>query len=253
VGQCLGAESSDSVPRHYFFLRKAAAGVRAGLLLAVLALNLALSLPARSEDAEKRAGFFISAGGRGLAYRGDLNGNLALWHFDLAFYIPKLGDKISTSFGFGILHASWMWELDYLRSDLTASVQGRGTPAHFQAIQITGRQFLLKDSTFQPYVSLGISVPWLRVDGGAELNGQKLQAAYIGLEAVLGAGLEVRISPAVFVHGGAAWRLGGFFYASGEGKGRDLMALSSGQGGPRWGRWLRTSSLGLDFGLGFVF
>ena len=111
----------------------------------------------------------------------------------------------------------------------------------------------MRESPVKPCVSLGISVPWLRIDNGAELNSQKLKASYVGLEAIIGTGLAVRIGPAVFLHGGASWRLGGFFYTSGEGAGRDITTLTVGQGGPRWGRWLRSSSLGLSFGLGFVF
>ncbi len=223
-----------------------------GLVPAVLVLALAVSLPAQ-EAKPAGEGFFVSASGHDLAYKGDLDGKLALWHFDLAFYIPKLERKTSVGLGFGYIHASWMWELSYLRSDLTASVEDRNTPALFQAIQITGRTFLLREFPVKPFISLGISIPWLRIDNGAELNAQKLKASYIGLEAVLGAGLAVRIGPSVVLNGGASWRLGGFFYTSGEGAGRDITNLSVGQGGPRWGRWLRSSSLGLTFGLGFVF
>lgn len=227
--------------------------IRSGL--AALALIAALAVSLLAQDAKPAGeGFFIAASGYDLAYKGDLDGKLTLWHFDLAFRIPKLGEKTSIAFGFGYIHASWLWEISYLRSNLTASVEERDTPALFQAIQITGRSFFLKEFPVMPYVSLGISVPWLQIDNGAELNGQKLKASYIGMEAVIGAGLAARIGPAVFAHAGASWRLGGFFYTSGdEGKGRDITTLSVGQGGPRWGRWLRTSSLGLIFGLGFVF
>ena len=225
---------------------------RAGLFLAVLLPALAASLPAQ-EPKPAKEGFFIAASGHDLAYKGDLDGKLNLWHFDLDFRIPRLQERISLALGMGYIHASWMWELSYLRSNLTASLEAGDTPALFQAIQITGRTFLLRESPVKPFISLGISIPWLRIDNGAELHGQRLKASYIGMEAVIGAGLAVRIGPAVFLHGGAAWRLGGFFYASGEGAGRDITNLTVGQGGPRWGRWLRSSSLGLTSGLGFVF
>ncbi len=226
--------------------------LRDGIAVLALMTALAVSLPAQ-EAKPAGEGFFIAVSGHDLAYKGDLDGKLNLWHFDLVFHIPKLEEKISAAFGFGIIHASWMWEISYLRSNPTASLEAGNTPALFQAVQITGRTFLLKNSPIKPYISLGISIPWLRIDDGAELYGQKLKASYIGMEAIIGAGLAIRIGPAVFLHGGAAWRLGGFFYASGEGAGRDITHLSVGQDGPRWGRWLRSSSLGLDFGLGFVF
>jgi hypothetical protein len=225
---------------------------RSGTAALALIAALAGYLPAQ-EARPAKEGFFIAASGHDLVYKGDLDGKLALWHFDLAFFIPKLAEKFSFGLGFGFIHASWMWELSYLRSDLAASIGDRDTPALFQAVQITGRTFLLRESPVKPYFSLGISVPWLRIDNGAELNGQKLKASYIGMEAIIGAGVAVRIGSSVFLHGGAAWRLGGFFYTSGEGAGRDITNLSVGQGGPRWGRWLRSSSLGLTFGLGYVF
>ena len=227
---------------------------------AVLTLALALvvgggpsPLPARAAE-DPPAGFFLAAGGRGLAYRGDLDGALELWHFDLVFRIPKLADRISAAVGIGIVRPTWMWELDYLRSDAGAATEGsRETSALYQAVQITGRQFLFKAWPVHPYFSVGIGVPWLKVRGGAELNGEALDASYIGLEALLGAGAAARIGRSIVVHAGASYRLGGFFYASGEGKGRDITTLAEGYGGPRRGRWLLTSSLGIDVSLGFVF
>jgi hypothetical protein len=226
--------------------------LRSGIAVLALATTLAVSLPAQEPKAVKE-GFFIAVSGHDLDYKGDLDGKLDLWHFDLVFHIPKLKNNISAAFGFGIIHASWMWEISYLRSNLTASLEAGSTPGLFQALQITGRTLILRDFPVKPYISLGISIPWLRIDNGAELYGQKLKASYIGMEAVIGAGLAVRIGPAIFLHGGAVWRLGGFFYASGEGPGRDITHLSVGQGGPRWGRWLQSSSLGPTLGLGFVF
>jgi hypothetical protein len=226
--------------------------LRSGIAVLASIAALAVALPAQELKPAKE-GFFIAASGHVLAYKGDLDGKLDLWHFDLVFHIPKLEEKTSAAFGFGIIHPSWMWEISYLRSNLTASLEAGNTPALFQAVQITGRTFLLREYPVKPYFSIGISIPWLRIDNGAELYGQKLKASYIGMEAVIGAGMAVRIGRTVFLQGGAAWRLGGFFYASGEGAGRDITHLSVGQDGPRWGRWLRSSSLGLDFGLGFVF
>ena len=226
--------------------------IRAVLALALAAGGAISPCPANAAE-DPPGGFFVSAGGHGLAYRGDFSGRLDLWHFDLAFHVPKLADGLAAAFGIGIVRATWMWELDYVRSERGATAGGRGTSALFQAIEITGRSFFFKNAPVHPYVSVGISVPWLKVNGGAELYGEALDASYIGLEALLGAGAAARIGPAIVVHAGVVWRVGGFFYATGEGKGRDITTLAEGQGGPRWGRWLKTSSVGLDFGLGFVF
>ena len=195
----------------------------------------------------------MAAGGQSLAYRGDLDGRLELWHFDLVFRIPNLQNRLAAALGFGIVRPTWMWEIDYLRSDAAATAGGRATTALFQALQISGRSFFFKDWPVHPYFSLGIEVPWLAVTDGAELYGTKLKASYVGLEGLLGAGAAARIGSSIVVHLGATWRAGGFFYASGEGKGRDIINLAEGYAGPRWDRWLRTTSLGLDASLGFVF
>ena len=91
--------------------------------IAVIALTAVISglLPAQKAK-PAREGFFLAASGQDLAYKGDLDGKLDLWHFDLAFHIPKVEKKISVAFGFGYIHASWMWEISYLRSSLTASI-----------------------------------------------------------------------------------------------------------------------------------
>jgi len=51
--------------------------------------------------------------------------------------------------------------------------------------------------------------------------------------------LRFSFSPA-----GPVYRALGYFYVSGEGKGRDINTLSAGQGGPSFERWLKASSLG---------
>lgn len=229
-----------------------ASAVRAVWLIALAAGAALRPLPARAAE-DLPGGFFVATGAQGLAYRGNLNGTLELWHFDLVFRIPKLADRLSAAFGFGIVRPTWMWELDYLRSESGATAGARGTTALFQAVQLTGRSFLFRSWRVHPYISVGIAVPWLKVDAGAELYGASLAASYIGLEALLGAGAAARIGRIIVVHAGVSWRVGGFFYASGEGKGRDITTLAEGQGGSRWGRWLKTSSVGLDAGLGFVF
>ena len=126
------------------------------------------------------------------------------------------------------------------------------TRAVYNSIEINGKSFLLKKFPLQPYISLGISVPWLTVRDGSEFEGARMNASYIGIGVQAGAGFVVDITRHIFVSGGGGARVLGYYYASGEGKGRDITELRNGYDGPAWKNWLRSSTLEVAFGLGIV-
>jgi len=198
-------------------------------------------------------GFFITVSGQPLAFKGDFDGRLVLWHFDKAFFVPEMKSTTAIGFGLGFKRNAWLWELLYMNSRHRSAFQGREGTAFYRSLEIVGRTFLVKDFPIKPYLLGGISVPWLTVEPGAEMYGLKYRAAYIGLGLNFGGGIILDIAPFLFVSGGIVYRALGYYYVSGEGKGRDINNLRVGQGGPEWKSWLKTSSLGLSFGLGLVF
>jgi len=220
----------------------------------ILSLVTLVSVSATAQD-PKRAGegFFIAMSGQSLAFKGDFDGRLVLWHFDKAFYVPEMKNATAFGFGLGFKRNSWLWELLYVSSRHPSAFQDREGSSFYRSVEIEGRSFLVKDFPLKPYILGGISVPWLTVDQGAEMYGLKYRATYIGLGLNFGGGIIMDIAPFLFVSGGGVYRVLGYYYVSGEGKGRDINDLRVGQGGPEWKSWLKTSSLGLSFGLGLVF
>ena len=220
----------------------------------ILSLVTLVSVSATAQD-PKRAGegFFIAMSGQSLAFKGDFDGRLVLWHFDKAFYVPEMKNATAFGFGLGFKRNSWLWELLYVSSRHPSAFQDREGSSFYRSVEIEGRSFLVKDFPLKPYILGGISVPWLTVDQGAEMYGLKYRATYIGLGLNFGGGIIMDIAPFLFVSGGGVYRVLGYYYVSGEGKGRDINDLRVGQGGPDWKSWLKTSSLGLSFSLGLVF
>ena len=220
----------------------------------VLSFAILASATAAAKD-PKRAGegFFITVSGQSLAFKGDFDGRLVLWAFDKAFFVPSLDRSTAFGFGLGIKRSTWLWELLYVSSRHPSSSPDREGTSSYRSFEINGRSFLVKDFPLKPYILGGISVPWLTVDRGAEMYGVKYRAAYIGLGLNFGAGIILDIAPFLFASGGFVYRALGYYYVSGEGRGRDIMNLHVGQGGPEWKSWLKTSSLGPSFALGLVF
>lgn len=199
-----------------------------------------------------KEGFFIGVSGSSLSFEGDLNEDLVLWHFEKAFFVPRLEGATGLGLGFGFKKATALWEIEFIRSSHKADLQGRQSQATVYSIEVSGRSFLFKNAPFQPYLLFGISIPWIRVKNGAQMFDTVSHATYYGMGLSLGGGIVIHLLPRLFISGGIVYRYLGFLYVSGEGKGRDINDLRVGYGGPEWGKLLRTQSLGLAFGMGFT-
>lgn len=222
-------------------------------LLIPALLIIVCASPAAQESRRSGEGFFAVVAGQPLSFKGDFDGRLVLWHFDKAFFVPELKPATAFELGLGVKRNSWLWEIHLLNSRHRAVLQGREESSFYRAIEIEGRTFFVRNFPLKPYLLGGISIPWLSVDRGAELTGTKYRASYIGLGLNLGLGMILDVTPFLFISGGGGYRALGYYYVSGEGKGRDINTLSVGQSGTSFKRWLKTSSLGWSFGLGVVF
>jgi len=222
-------------------------------LAAILAGLFAASLTAAEENKYSKNGFFIGISGYNLAPRGDLNESLVLWHFEKAFYVPKMKQATGFGLGFGFIKPSAIWDIVFLRSSHETDLEGTASQTIFYSVEATGRALLFKKSPIQPNLLFGISIPWLQVRKGAQLADVTSNATYYGMGLNLGAGLTIHLLPRLFISGGVVYRYLGFLYVSGEGKGRDINDLRVGHGGPEWGKLLRTQSLGPSFGMSFIF
>jgi hypothetical protein len=228
-------------------------------LIAVAGLAVSASgYDKRFELAKARnEGFYASLTGRVQAVSGDFLHDLTLWHFDKAFYIPRLegGEEydFGLSLGIGRKTAYGSWEVRYSLALPEAYVNGREQRIQMHELEISGRSFFWPGRILQPYALLGIDLPLVFVHDGASYLGESLDAAYVGVGLEVGAGLVWDIASDTFLDLGIVYRIQGYFYAYGEGKGRDINHLRTVQDGPKLGRLLRSSSLALTASLGFMF
>jgi hypothetical protein len=199
-----------------------------------------------------RNGTFLLFSGQALDFERDLAASRTLWHFDKAFFVPRFGRDVALSVGIGGKQRGGTWELSFLYAGQNVSLEDGDRRASFQALELNGRSFFLKKSFFHPYFLGGISLPFIRVRGGASYEGGVFDASYFGAGLIVGAGLLFEIGPSIILNAGALFRWIGFLYAYGGGKGRDINNLRVEWMGPEFGRLLRTDTVTLTIGLGFV-
>jgi len=197
-------------------------------------------------------GFFISLSGQQFGFQGDLDGRLTLWHFEKAFFIPRLTKDFGLGLGLGLRQKWGLWELNVVQAGHRAAWSGSESQAGLTALEINGWGFPWRNSVVQPYYLLGLCFTWLAVRDGAWMAGSVYDATYNGLGINVGAGLVLNLGRRLFVSGGVKYRFLGFYYVNGGGRGRDIQQLTVGYQGPAWDKWLRAPSLGLNFGLSLV-
>ncbi len=233
-------------------IRRAAAFVLLGL---IFTSGAAAAFDRRVNHMTARAeGIYFTVQGRASNYFGDLRSDMTLWHFEKAFYFPKLARAFAADVGVGVggKTAYTDWEVRYSLSTPQADVNGKRQSIQLHTLEVDGRSFLRLDKGVHPYIQLGLVLPYLAVSKGASYQGSRLNASYAGLGANVGAGLLLDLDAHSFINVGASYRYLFFLYAYGEGKGRDTNHLRLGYEGPKLDRVLRSSSLGVFFSLGFM-
>ncbi len=218
-------------------------------LTAVLVLAV---VSAASAAGPGRDGPFLLLSGQFLDFNRDLNRSLTLWHFEKAFYVPRLERGGAWSVGYGRKSYNGSWDVSFLHLRRTVALDNGSHAATYEALDLNGRSFFLKKLPLRPYFLGGITLPFLRVKGGSFYQGKTLSASYIGAGLSAGVGLHFDLGPSVFLNAALIYRWVGFLYAFGEGKGRDINDLRIGYGGPEFGRLLRTDVLTLTLGVGFI-
>lgn len=196
---------------------------------------------------------FILFSGQALEFQRDLTVNRTLWHFEKAFSIPRLDRDTALAVGIGGKNRGGTWDVSFLHSTQTAMFEDGSRTVTFQALEINGRSFFFKKFFIHPYFQGGISIPFIRVENGASYEGAISNAAYFGAGLNAGAGLMIEVGPSILFNAGLMYRWIGFLYAFGGGKGRDINNLRVEYLGPEFGRLLRTDTVTLTAGLGFVF
>ncbi len=227
-------------------------GKRLALGVVVMAC-LFLSARAEGPAPGDRRGFFLAFSGQSLAPRGDQSDGLTLWHFDKAFFVPRLESAADYGLALGFRREGGLWELNVSTAKPPGSVGTTAHDVHLTRVELNGWGIPWKHIVIQPYYLLGLSLALMSVTDGSRLGGTVSDAAYTGFGLNLGAGLLGNIGRHLFVSGGVKYRWTWFFYVNGGGRGRDITKLSLSRNGSEvFGRWLSAPSLGLSFSLGLL-
>lgn len=143
---------------------------------------------------------------------------------------------ITRSYGWGVLmghrEGPWAAEVSFWRNDTTASYYSAGAtisnPASLQSINIDFKRYLFTELPTQPFISIGLSVPWLWVrDFSYLVNtsttpytvvGNASDETISGVGFNLGAGLEIYLDNNFSILGGAYQRWGSFSQINGAAK-----------------------------------
>jgi hypothetical protein len=140
-------------------------------------------------------------------------------------YIPA----ITRNFGWGVLlghrEGPWALETSYWRSEHTANYYSASatltSPAALQSINFDFKRYFFTQVPTQPFVSVGLSVPWLWIRQFSYLLGSPVQVNDLTISGVglnLGAGLEIYLGDGFSVTGGALRRWTAFDQVNGATK-----------------------------------
>ena len=119
--------------------------------------------------------------------------------------------SITRQFGWGVLlghrEGPWAGEVSFWRSDHTATFIASGpttitNPASLQAINIDFKRYFFTAVPTQPFISLGISFPWLYVENGSYLGSSTNNETISGIGLNLGAGMEIYLDNGFSILGG---------------------------------------------------
>ena len=169
---------------------------------------------------------------------GDFNGTL---QFTSVSSNPNTSPEVDSipaikrGYGWGALvgqrEGPWAIEVSFWRNDTTASYFSGGAtitdPASLQSLNFDLKRYLFTELPTQPFVSIGVSFPWLWVRDFSQLITSTAPIAPVGLpndETIsgigfnFGAGLEIYLDNNFSLLGGAYQRWGSFNQISGAAK-----------------------------------
>lgn len=146
-------------------------------------------------------------------------------------YEIDLIPALAQNFGFGVLlghrEEAWAVEASYWQSNhnatfgpgMVGSVSGNSVTlsqqfqdtAVYNSVNIDFKRYFLTEGQTQPFISLGVSFPWIVVNNAAsDANGNISSLTLAGLGLNLGIGVEYYLSPTLSFFGGAYKRWASF-------------------------------------------
>lgn len=143
---------------------------------------------------------------------GDFDGSVTLAGAGVpdTFSVPDLDESYAYGGGMGIRWGDAAFEVTYQRSEHDATFGGAPLgDAILNTINFDLKYYFMTDQPLQPFVLVGVNVPWMDVDNGSFNIASALtgDASYIGFGANFGGGAAFYLTPKLAVTGSAGYRL----------------------------------------------
>jgi hypothetical protein len=194
----------------------------------------------------------------GIDNGGDFTGLNTMTYGSAAPYEIELIPTISQNVGFAVLlgrrEGAWAAEISYWNSNHSATFNNGGITyqgtATYQSINLDFKHYFFTQFPTQPFISVGLSLPWLVVQNGSiygsvppPSTGDGLSdATYTGIGFNLGAGLEIYMGQNFSIVGSITERWAGYGDVLGYNRVHEVPQLN--------GTDITLQASGLNFGLG---
>jgi hypothetical protein len=216
---------------------------KAGFWAVVLLSTLSISTGVLAQDTPYAkdglyAGFNISYN----TISGDFDGNSFLASATEIIIIPKVEGGVGFGALLGLRFGKGALELSYQRSEHDATWLGAKGTVAYNIVDIDFKLYPSINSQLQPYLLVGMGIPWLVVHDGAATAFEVSDATLLGIGLNIGGGLAYYIQPKICVNGGIIYRWINYSSATGVSS-----ASNDIEGG------LDGSGLTLKIGIAFTF
>lgn len=151
---------------------------------------------------------------------GDFDGSTILSAPNLndLLFVPELDYGIGFGGGIGYRIDQFAFEFTYMRIEHDADFGGSPLGnAVANTFSVDFKYFLMTDQPLQPFVLVGLTVPWLKVENGSfdPTIPRTGDASYLGVGANLGGGVAFYFTPTIALTGHAGYRVMFFTEAKG--------------------------------------
>lgn len=189
---------------------------KVGFWTVVLLSTLSISTGVLAQDTSYvKEGMYV---GFNLTYNtisGDFDGQSALVSATEIIVIPKVESNMGFGALLGVRFKKGALELSYQRSEHDdTSVLGKGTTV-YNIVDIDFKIYPSAESQMQPYLLLGMGIPWLVVRDGAYTATAVGDGTLRGLGFNIGGGVSYYLQPTICVNGGVTYRLISYSTATG--------------------------------------
>lgn len=217
--------------------------IKAGFWAVVLLSALSISTGVLAQDTPyAKDGLYV---GFDISYNtisGDFDGESFLASATEIIIIPKVEGGVGIGALLGVRFGKGALELSYQRSEHDATWLGATGTVAYNIVDIDFKFYPSINSQLQPYLLVGMAIPWLVVHDGAATAFEISDATLVGIGLNIGGGLAYYIQPNISVNGGIIYRL--ISYSSATGVSSASNDIQDGLDG---------SGLTLKFGIAFTF